>query len=417
VEIQLRQDTSSRMFRLLPSSATADAAWILWTRALRGFADGVVSVLLADYLSRLGFTPIQIGILVTATLLGSALLTIVVGLWVRRVERRRLLEVASGLMFCTGLAFAAVRDFWPLLVAAFVGTLNPSAGDVSVFLPMEQAVLAETVRSRERTAIFAWYNLAGTLAGAVGALASGLPNLLARLFRVDVLAAERAGFLLYAGVAICIALLYRRLSTAVEVNLGDAARPLARSRKVVLKLAAFFSLDAFGGGFVVQSLLVLWLYRRFQLSPEIAGTVFFCASLVGAFSQFVSSWLAGRIGAIRTMVFTHLPANLFLIIAGLVPTAPLAILFLLLRALLSSMDVPARQAYVMAVVPAEERSAAASITNVPRSLASAIPPTLTGLMLAHTTFGWPLILGGLLKAIYDLLLLAEFRHVTPADDS
>jgi MFS family permease len=403
--------------RLLPSSATPDARRLLSTRSLRGFADGVVSVLLADYLIRLGFTPTEVGVVVTATLLGSAALTIAVGLSAHRLERRPLLLGASVLMLLTGLLFAELRSFWPIMVTAFVGTINPSAGDVSVFLPTEQAVLAETVRARERTAIFAWYNLAGTFAGAVGALASGLPDRLSRSLGVEVLTAERGAFLVYGAMGLCTAVVYSRLSRGVEVNSGQKARPLAQSKRIVLKLAAFFSLDAFGGGFVVQSLLVLWLYRRFQLSPGVAGAVFFGASLVGALSQFVSSWLAARIGAIRTMVFTHLPANLFLIVAGLVPTAPLAITFLLLRASLSSMDVPARQAYVMAVVPAEERAAAASVTNVPRSLASAIPPSLTGLLLAHSSFGWPLIFAGLLKGLYDLLLLAQFRHVAGAEDA
>jgi MFS family permease len=404
-------------FRPLPSSATPDAVRLLWTRSLRGFADGVVSVLLADYLIRLGFTPVQVGVVVTATLAGSAALTIAVGLSAHRLERRLLLVASSALMLFTGLLFAGLRGFWPIVVTAFVGTLNPSAGDVSVFLPTEQAVLAETVRARERTAIFAWYNLAGTFAGAVGALVSGLPDHLSKSLGVEVLTAERVAFLLYAAIGVGTAVIYSRLSRGVEIDSGPKARPLAQSKRIVLKLAAFFSLDAFGGGFVVQSLLVLWLYRRFLLSPETAGAIFFGASLVGALSQFVSSWLAGRIGAIRTMVFTHLPANLFLIVAGVAPTAPLAITFLLLRASLSSMDVPARQAYVMAVVPPEERAAAASVTNVPRSLASAIPPSLTGLLLAHSSFGWPLILAGLLKGLYDLLLLSEFRHVAGSEEA
>jgi MFS family permease len=403
-------------FPLWPSSATLDARWVLCARALRGFADGAVSVLLADYLRRLGFTPLEVGILVTSTMLGSALLTIGVGLSAHRFERRSILLASSALMFCTGLAFTGLRDFWPLVIVAFIGTLNPSSGDVSVFLPTEQAVLAETVRPPQRTAIFAWYNLAGTFAGAFGALASGAPNLLARSMRIDVLAAERMAFVLYAAIGLSVAFFYRRLSRGVEVGVDPKRRPLAQSKRTVLKLAAFFSIDSFGGGFVVQSLLVLWLYQRFQLAPEVAATVFFAASLVGALSQFVSSWLAARIGAIRTMVFTHLPANLLLVMAGIVPSAPAAIALLLLRAALSSMDIPARQAYVMAVVPPEERAAASSVTNVPRSLAAAVPPTLTGLLLAHSSFGWPLVLGGLIKAIYDLLLFAQFRHVAAVDD-
>ena len=383
------------------------------TRALRGFADGLVSVLLAGYLTRLGFTPLQVGAIVTGTLLGSAALTTTVGLAGQALERRRVLLFAALLMLATGLGFAGLRAFWPLLAVAVVGTLNPTAGDVSVFLPVEQAVLAETVGGRERTAVFAWYNVAGTLAGGFGALAGGVPDVVARLAGVDPLAAERGGFVFYAAVAAVVALIYQRLSPSVERAVRAGQAPLARSRGVVLRLATLFSLDAFGGGFVVQSLLVLWLYRRFQLSVASAGAIFFGAGMVGALSQFLSAKLAARIGHVRTMVYTHLPANLFLVAAGVVPSAPLAVTFLLLRASLSSMDVPARQAYVMALVPPEERMAASSVTNVPRSLAAAIPPLFTGILLDRSSFGWPLVLGGALKALYDVLLLVQFRTLRP----
>ena len=398
---------------LLPPSATEDAKYLLLTRALRGFADGLVSVLLVGYLTRLGFTPFRVGALVTGTLLGSAALTMAVGLAGQSLGRRRVLLVAALLMFATGLGFAALSAFWPLLLVAVVGTLNPTAGDVSVFLPVEQAVLAETVRGGERTAVFAWYNVAGTLAGGLGALASGVPELLAHLAGADPLAAERGGFLFYAAVAAGVAAIYRRLSPSVERAALAGQAPLARSGRVVLQLATLFSLDSFGGGFVVQSLLVLWLYRRFQLSVATAGAIFFGAGMVGALSQFLSGKLAARIGHVRTMVYTHLPANLFLMAAGVVPSAPLAVTFLLLRASLSQMDVPARQAYVMALVPPEERMAASSVTNVPRSLAAAIPPLLAGVLLDRSAFGWPLVLGGALKALYDLLLLAQFGALRP----
>jgi len=397
---------------LLPPSATDDARYLLLTRALRGFADGLVSVLLAGYLTRLGFTPFRVGALVTGTLLGSAALTTAVGLAGQGVERRRVLFFAALLMLVTGIGFAGLSAFWPLLLVAVVGTLNPTAGDVSVFLPVEQAVLAETVRGSERTAVFAWYNVAGTLAGGLGALASGVPEMVARLAGADPLAAERGGFLFYAAVAAGVAAIYRRLSPSVE-RAAPAGQALARSRRVVLQLATLFSLDAFGGGFVVQSLLVLWLYRRFQLSVASAGAIFFGAGMVGALSQFLSAKLAARIGHVRTMVYTHLPANLFLVAAGVVPSAPLACTFLLLRASLSSMDVPARQAYVMALVPPEERMAASSVTNVPRSLAAAIPPVFAGILLDRSAFGWPLVLGGVLKVLYDFLLLMQFRALRP----
>ncbi|MBI5949416.1 MAG: MFS transporter [Chloroflexi bacterium] len=386
-------------------------------RALRGFADGFVSVLLASYLDGLGFSAVQIGAIITTTLLGSAALTLGVGLVSNRIHPLRVLFGAAALMFATGLGFAAVTDFWPLLVVAFAGTLNPSAGDVSVFLPVEQALLSEKVSGNDRTALFARYNLGGAFAGALGALASGIPAVLARTNDWDRTDAERWGFVLYAAVALVIAVVYLGVQPAVRRGAGEARRSvLARSRRVVLHLAALFSLDSFGGGFVVQSLLVLWLFKRFDTSTATVATVFFAAGLLTALSQLASSWLAGRIGLIRTMVFTHLPANGFLIVAALMPTAPLAIFFLLLRMALSQMDVPARQSFVMAVVPPEERAAAASVTNVPRSLASALSPLLAGAMLSMSSFGWPLIAGGVLKIVYDLLLLLQFRAVQLPED-
>jgi len=400
---------------VLPASATPDAVRLVATRGARGFADGIASVLLASYLSRLGFSPLQIGAIVTATLLGSAALMLAIGLAGHRWPRRAVLLGASALMFATGVGFFAATRFWPLLVIAFVGTLNPSSGDVTLFLPTEQAVLAEAVAPQERTAIFAWYNLAGALAGALGSLAAGGPAQLARALGIEAAQVERLGFLLYALFGVLSALVYRKLSPAVEPPPSAGAAPLAQSRKVVLQLSALFSLDAFGGGFVVQSLLALWLFRRFALSVSTAAAIFFAVNLLAAISQLVSSRLAARIGHVRTMVFTHLPSSIFLILAGLMPTLPLAVLFLLLRSALSSMDVPARQAYVMSMVPREERAAAASVTNVPRSLASAVAPLLAGALLDRTSFGWPLICAGVLKASYDLLLFGQFSHRRPPE--
>jgi MFS family permease len=383
---------------------------------LRGFADGVVAVVLASYLTGLGFSPLAVGAIATGTMLGSAALTLVVGLWGGRFSRRRVLLGACALMLATGLGFAGVTAFWPLFVIAVVGTLNPSSGDVSVFLPVEQAVLSQASASRDRTALFAWYNLAGSLSGAVGALASGIPAWLAHRHHVALLGAERWVFVVYAATAVAAALFYQGLSKAVEVPAGAPPMGLARSRRIVLQLSALFSLDSMGGGLVVQSLLVLWLYKRFGLSVVTAGQIFFVAGLCGAFSQLVSSRLASRIGLIETMVYTHLPSNLLLILAGIMPNAAAAVACLLLRTCVSNMDVPARQSYVMAVVPPEERAAAASVTNVPRSLAAALTPVLAGWMLDHSTFGWPLICAGVLKATYDLLLLAQFRHVRPREE-
>ena len=394
----------------------SDSSRVIVARALRGWADGLVSVLLAGYLTRLGFGPIEVGAIVTGTLVGSAAVTTAVGLSGGDVARRTVLLAAAGLMAGTGVGFAALRAFWPIFAVAVVGTLNPSGGDVSVFLPVEQAVLAETTRGSARTTRFATYNVAGAFAAGIGALLSGLPELVARRVAADPLVAERLAFLAYAVIGCAVGALYVGLSPAIEHRPRRRSAPLARSRRVVLELSALFSLDSFGGGFVVQSLLVLWLYRRFGLSVETAGAVFFAVGLLGAASQLVSARLAARIGLVRTMVYTHLPANVFLALAGVVPSAPAAIAFLLLRAALSQMDVPARQAYVMALVPPEERMAAASVTNVPRSLATALAPVLTGLMLARSSFGWPLVCAGVLKATYDVVLLVRFVGVeVPAD--
>lgn len=404
--------------RWFPQSATADARRLLTTRALRGLADGAVSVLLPGYLTAIGFSPIRVGAIVFGTLLGSAALTLWVGLATDRLGRRRVLLAACALMLLTGIGFATATSFWPLFVVAVVGTLNPSAGDVSLFLPVEQAALAEAAEPRDLTAMFALYNVAGAMAGAVGALLSGIPAIVAKRRGLALAPALRSGFVAYAAIAVIASAVYWRLSPTIEVERRSIkSAPLAKSRSVVVRLAALFCIDAFGGGFVIQSLLALWLFRRFNLSVQVAGTFFFVAGLLGSFSQFISAALSARFGRINTMVFTHLPSNAMLIVAALMRRPALAMAFLLIRSATSQMDVPARQSYVMAVVPQEERAAAATVTNVPRSLASALAPLPAGAMLDASPFGWPLICAGALKAIYDILLLIQFRAVKPGDEA
>ncbi len=371
-------------------------------RAVRGFADGFVSILLAQYLHDLGFSDARIGVIVTATLVGSAALTLYAGLRWSRYAARTVLLASSVLMALTGVGFATFQRFWPLMVVAVVGTLNPSAGDVSLFLPTEQSALAELTPDAGRTGRFAVYNLAAGMAAAVGALASPMPRWIADWRGGDPLQYERFGFLVYVVAAVAAAWCYRRLRRMARPSSGRA--PLHRSRGVVIRLSALFSLDAAGGGFVVQSLLVLYLGERFHLNRGTVAATLAVTSLLAAWSQLISARLAARIGMVRTMVFTHLPANALLITAGIVPSAPVAIGCLVLRSLLSSMDVPARQALVMAVVDPDERAAAASVTAVPRSLASAATPALAGLLFEHSAIGWPLIIGGAMKAAYDLLL-------------
>ena len=398
-----------------PASATTEARRLVFARTIRGFADGLVSVTLASYLDGLGFSGFEIGAIVTATMLGSAVLTLWIGLRGGALNARTLLLAGTALMAMTGAGFAVFTEFWPLLVVGFAGTMNPSASDVSLFLPIEQSLLSERVAAKDRTSLFARYTLGGALAGAVGALAAALPGPLSRALDAPLGDVQRAVFVLYALTSVAVLLLY--LPLRIQSRAAEAPRGLGESRGVVLRLAALFSLDSFGGGFAVQSLLALWLFKRFDMSVEAAGTVFFVAGILSAGSQLASPVLARRIGLIRTMVFTHLPANVFLIAAALMPTAPLAVACLLVRMALSQMDVPARQSYVMAVVPPERRTAAASITNVPRSLASAVSPLLAGAMLSATSFGWPLVSGGGLKIVYDLLLLRQFGALHPEEES
>ncbi len=384
-------------------------------RTIRGFADGFVSVLLAQYLTGLGFAPVEIGAIVTGTLIGSAALTLGFGLTSHRFPLRTLLLAAATLMTATGLGFATVTWFWPLLLVAVVGTLNPSAGDVSVFLPTEQALVAGHVETPRRAHLFAVYNLAAIVAGAIGALVSVAPEAIAHQFGWDVTTTQRTAFLLYAGCGVVIFAIYVRLHRDREtLDLASPARArrvLHSSRRTVLELSGLFSLDSAGSGLVVTSLLVLWLHLRFDLSAGQTGTVFFAAGLLGACSQLLAPRLAARFGLIRTMVFTHIPANLLLAAAAFAPTGEIAVALLLVRALFAQMDVPARQAFVMAIVPAEERAAAASVTNVPRSLASAATPLLAGVLLTHSTFGWPLLIAGTVKITYDLALLGLYRDV------
>ena len=395
-------------------SGPADARRVLAARGLRAFGDGYVAVLLPVHLSGLGYGPLAVGAISTATLLGSAALTLALGASAHRIRRRAALVAASLLMAATGFGFAAVEAFWPLLVIAFVGTLNPSSGDVSVFLPLEHTVLAQAAPAARRTAIFARYSFVGAVVGACGALAAGVvdwlsPWLAARTV-IDAL------FALYGVLGLASFVLYRGLSPAAEAGEKAPSAPLGPSRRRVYGLAALFALDSFGGGFVVNALLAAWLLQRFGIDVATTAAIFFATGLCSAFSFFAAVPLANRIGLVNTMVFTHLPANLFLVLAAFAPSVELAFVLLILRSLLSQMDVPTRSSYVMAVVTPAERPAAASVTAVPRSLASAVGPLLSGWLLGVSAFGWPLVAAGALKIVYDLLLLRQFAKVHPDDE-
>jgi MFS family permease len=395
---------------LLPAGVDAAAAPLLLARALRAVGDGYMAVLLPSYLLALGLGTLQVGLVSTATLLGSALATLAVGAWGHRVPGPRLLQGAAWLMAATGLGLAGLSSFWPLLVVAFIGTLNPSAGDVSVFLPLEHARLASAAQGHARTALFARYSLLGALCAAGGALLAGVPDVVSAQLGWPRLVLLRGMFVAYGVLGLAVLALYQRLPPAGAVGGAPAvAVPLGPSRAVVVRLAALFSLDALAGGLLVNALMALWLLQRFGITLAQAGLYFFATGLLGAASQLAAPALARRIGLLNTMVFTHIPANLCLVAAALVPHWPAALGLLLVRAALSQMDVPTRTAYVMAVVTPAERPAAASFTAVPRSLASAISPSLSGALMAAGWISLPLLGCGLLKIAYDLLLWRAMR--------
>jgi len=384
-------------------------------RALRGFGDGFAVVVLPAYLSAIGFDAAQVGLVAAAALFGTAVFTLAIGFVAPRFDLRNMLIVGAALMICTGLAFAQVEAIGFIIVVAFFGSVNPSTGDIGVLIPIEHAMLTYGVTDEDRTHTFARYSLIGALSMAVGALGAAIPDVLVTL-GIERVSAFKLMFYGYAALGLASAAIYLCLPHA-HIEQRPAAAPLKASRGVVYKLAALFSLDAFAGGFVVQSLLAIWLFRRFDMSLTAASVFFFWSSLLSAFSYPLAARIAKYIGLVNTMVFTHIPSSVCLIFAAVSPDLPVALGFLLVRSALSQMDVPTRSSYVMAVVTPPERPAAASVTAVPRSLASSLSPALAGALLTTPFLGLPLILCGTLKIVYDIALLISFRHIKPPEET
>lgn len=384
-------------------------------RALRGFGDGFAVVVLPAYLSAIGFDAAQVGLVAAAALFGTAVFTLAIGFVAPRFDLRNMLIVGAALMICTGLAFAQVEAIGFIIAVAFFGSVNPSTGDIGVLIPIEHAMLTYGVADEDRTHTFARYSLIGALSMAVGALGAAIPDVLVTL-GIERVSAFKLMFYGYAALGLASAAIYLCLPHA-HIEQRPAAAPLKASRGVVYKLAALFSLDAFAGGFVVQSLLAIWLFRRFDMSLTAASVFFFWSSLLSAFSYPLAARIAKYIGLVNTMVFTHIPSSVCLIFAAVSPNLPVALGFLLVRSALSQMDVPTRSSYVMAVVTPPERPAAASVTAVPRSLASSLSPALAGALLTTPFLGLPLILCGTLKIVYDIALLFSFRHIKPPEET
>jgi MFS family permease len=402
----------------IPSGALAEASTtvrhLILARSLRDFANGFVAVLLPFYLTALGLSPFEIGVVASGALVGSAFLTFCAGLFGDGRDYRQLLLGAAGLMIATGVAFSMVDAYSVILVVAFAGTVNPSAGSVSLFVPLEQAVLTREFPVAGRARMFASYKLIGALAGAAGALAAATPDLLTQI-GFGRMAALKAMFVLYALIGLAGAFVYARIPARPHVPQERPVAALGPSGDVGYKLAALSGLDAFAGGFVVQSLLALWLFERFDISLTAAGLFFAWSGILSAFSLPLAAWLSRRINPIGALVFAHIPSSILLMLAAVAPTLSIVLFLLLIRAAFSQMDASGRSSCVTAAMTLSGRTAVASFTSVSRSLAASASPVLAGALLASSSRGWPLVICGLLSIVYDLLLLRLLRRLKPLE--
>jgi MFS family permease len=415
---------------LIPTAlkALSRDGWLLFiTRFTRLFAYGSLSVILIFYLTGIGLTESQAGLVLTLTLVGDVVVSLYLTTRADRIGRRRMLIIGSILMAAAGLAFALTSNLLFLVIAGTIGVISPSGNEVGPFLSIEQAALSHIVPAAARTEVFAWYTLSGSLATALGALCGGGLAQALQHTSVTNVQSYRAVVFLYAALGAALALPFLKLSNSVEASpAANGPAPstsiahvfgIARSRSIVLKLSGLFALDSFAGGFVVQSFAAYWFYLRFGVQPAALGAIFFWANVFAGISALFASRLASRIGLIRTMVVTHLPSNILLILVPLMPNLSLAVLVLLLRFSISQMDVPTRHSYTMAVVPAEERSAAGGFTGVARTTGAAISPLFVGFMFARTSWiNVPFFLAGGLKILYDLLLYKEFVSIAPVEE-
>jgi MFS family permease len=391
------------------------------------FGYGFLSVVLILYLEQVGLSQVQIGLLLTLTLIGDTIISLWITTNADRIGRRRMLLIGATLMIFAGVLFALTRNFVFLLIAATIGVISPSGYEVGPFLSIEQAALSQIVSNERRTHIFAWYNLVGSFATALGALGGGGLVQALQDSGMTPLGSYRMIVIGYAMIGRILGVLFTRLSPRVEIQAGSGPSHatsafktrfgLHRSRGVVFKLSGLFSIDAFAGGFVLQSILAYWFYTRFNVQPAILGTIFFGANILAGLSALSAAWVASKIGLIKTMVFTHIPSNILLILVPLMPNLPLAIAVLLLRFSISQMDVPTRQSYTMAVVAPDERSAAAGITGIARTTGASLSPVVTGPLLADAALmNLPFFLSGGLKIIYDLLLYRNFKAIKPPEE-
>ena len=406
---------------------TREVYTLFAARMLRMFAYGFLSIILVLYLAEIGLSEIRIGLLLTLTLLGDTVISLFMTTTADRIGRRKMLFAGACLMLFAGTLFVLTRNFYLLIIAAIIGVISPSGYEVGPFLSIEQAALSQLISNRQRTHFFAWYNLAGAWATALGTFFGGLLAQGLQQFNLSAFQSYRVIMLCYAVAGGMLAFLFTRLSSTIEASGANASLRssgiaanlfgLHQSRRVVFKLASMFTVDAFAGGFIVQSVMAYWFHLRFGVEPALLGTIFMAANILAGLSALAAARVALRIGLINTMVFTHLPSNILLIFIPLMPNLSLAIALLLLRFCISQMDVPTRQSYTMAVVSPDERSAAAGITGIARTVGAALSPMLAVPMLANTAFlGFPFFIAGGLKIIYDLTLWYNFRTLKPPEE-
>ncbi|MDD5368297.1 MAG: MFS transporter [Anaerolineaceae bacterium] len=407
-----------------------DGRLLFITRIARLFAYGFLSVVLVLYLTQAGLSEIQAGLLLTLTLVGDSVITLWITTHADRIGRRKMLLAGAALMIFAGALFVLTNNFYLLLFAATVGVISPSGNEVGPFLSIEQAAISQLIPGQQRTGVFAWYNLVGSFATALGAAAGGGLAQALQGAGFSALYSYQAVVMGYALVGLVLLILFTRLTPEIEITSLRQAKPnptsageqrtfwgLGESRSIVLRLALLFSLDAFAGGFVIQSLVAYWFHLRFGVQPGIIGAIFLGANILAGISALSAAWVAARIGLIRTMVFTHVPSNILLMLVPFMPTLPLAILVLLLRFSISQMDVPTRQSYVMAVVSPQERSAASGVTSIARTVGASLSPVLTSLFLANPALlATPFLVSGGLKLVYDLIMYRSFQAVRPPEE-
>jgi MFS family permease len=402
---------------------TRDGKLLLAARIMRTFGYGFLSVIIAIYLRLLGFDNIQIGLLLGSALVNSVIFTLFASFYADRIGRRRLLIIYASLMSVSGLIFTITDNYFLLILAAFIGTMNVTGSETGAFLTIEQATLPQTIRNKQMmNTAFALYNMVGTLSMSVGILLSGLPSLLQEQFYgLSQVESIKGLFILYTLFGLFVIIIYVMLSRDIEVK-QEAKRTIKqtlspRSKQIVAKLSTLFAVDSFAGGFVIQSVISLWFFTRFGADLAAISYIFSAANVITALSYIAAAKIADRIGLVNTMVFTHLPSNILLILVAFAPSLQLAILLYLIRMTMSQMDVPTRQSYIVAIVSEDERTAASGLTNVSRNIAQTISPSLFGYIFQSSlSLAAPFVLGGVIKIIYDLALYFNFRNIKPKDE-